>query len=49
MALMKIKIMFLRKKDFQFGLNIKSQFFKYKKYWTVFKHFQFGPNIKSQF
>ena len=39
----------LRKKDFQFGLNIKSQFFKLKKYWTVFKHFQFGPNIKSQF
>jgi hypothetical protein len=38
----------LRKKDFQFGLNIKSQFFKLKKYWTVFKHFQFGPNIKSQ-
>ena len=39
----------LRKKDFQFGLNIKSQFFKLKKNLTVFKHFQFGLNIKSQF
>jgi hypothetical protein len=39
----------LRKKDFQFGLNIKSHIFKFKINWTVFKHFQFGPNIKSQF
>jgi hypothetical protein len=46
MALMKKKFF---KKDFQFGLNIKSHIFKFKINWTVFKHFQFGPNIKSQF